>query len=108
MITITAQAPTPTRFHPRVEANFMVKLFTNGRSVLAKAEDLSMAGLKLIGDFASADSHVTVSIPVPGQREVVTKATMRRRGADDAALEFDELDWDDMFVLAKFLHPRLP
>ncbi len=108
MITITAPTPSPTRFHPRVDANFMVKLFTNGRSVLAKAQDLSMAGLKLIGDFASADTYVTVSIPVPGQRDVVTKATMRRRGADDAALEFDELDWDDMFVIAKFLHPRLP
>lgn len=108
MITITPQAVSPTRFHPRVSANFMVKLFTNGRSVLAKAEDLSMAGLKLIGDFGSAENHVTVSIPVPGQREVVTKATVCRRGNDDAALEFDELDWDDMFVIAKFLHPRLP
>lgn len=108
MITITVPAPSPTRFHPRVEANFMVKLLTNGRSVLAKAEDLSMAGLKLIGDFALADTHVTVTIPVPGEREVVTKATMRRRGADDAALEFDNLDWDDMFVIARFLHPRLP
>jgi hypothetical protein len=108
MITITPQAAAPTRFHPRVEANFMVKLLTNGRSVLAKAEDLSMAGLKLIGNFAGTDDHVTVSIPVPGQRDVVTRATMRRRGHDDAALEFDELDWDDMFVIAKYLHPRLP
>ena len=28
MIEITAQSPLPTRFHPRVDAGFMVKLFT--------------------------------------------------------------------------------
>ena len=49
MLTVTAQSLMPTRFHPRVDAGFMVKLFTGGRSVVAKATDLSMAGLKLIG-----------------------------------------------------------
>ncbi len=108
MITITPQDVSPTRFHPRVPANFMVKLLTGGRSVLAKAEDLSMNGLRLIGDFHWAEGRVTVSIPVPGARDVVTKATMVRSGYEDAALEFDDLDWDDMFVIAKFVHPRLP
>lgn len=107
MITVTAQSVLPTRFHPRVEAGFMVKLFTNGRAVIAKAQDLSMAGLKLIGDFAAAEERMTLSIPLPGDREVVTKVTVRRRTCDELALEFDQLDWDDMFALARFLHPRL-
>jgi len=47
-------------------------------------------------------------IPIPGDREVVTQATVRRRGEEALALEFDQLDWDDMFALARFLHPRLP
>ncbi|MFZ5441471.1 MAG: PilZ domain-containing protein [Myxococcota bacterium] len=108
MISVTAQSLLPTRFHPRVEAGFMVKLFTGGRAVLAKATDLSMAGLKLVGDFASADERLTLCIPLPGDREVVTQATVRRRGEEELALEFDQLDWDDMFALARFLHPRLP
>ena len=103
MLTVTAQSPMPTRFHPRVDAGFMVKLFTGGRSVVAKATDLSMAGLKLIGDFGSADDRMTLSIPIPGDREVVTGATVRRRGEEELALEFDQLDWDDMFALARFL-----
>jgi hypothetical protein len=86
----------------------MVKLFTGGRAVLAKATDLSMAGLKLVGDFGVEDDRMTLCIPIPGDREVVTQATVRRRGEEGLALEFDQLDWDDMFALARFLHPRLP
>ncbi len=108
MITVTAQSLLPTRFHPRVEAGFMVKLFTGGRSVVAKATDLSMAGLRLVGDFGAADDRMTLAIPIPGDREIVTQATVKRRGEEGLALEFDQLDWDDMFALARFLHPRLP
>lgn len=108
MLTVTAQSPMPTRFHPRVDAGFMVKLFTQGRAVLAKATDLSMAGLKLVGDFSSSEERLTLSIPLPGDREVVTTATVRRCNDEELALEFDQLDWDDMFALARFLHPRLP
>jgi hypothetical protein len=108
MITVTAQSPMPTRFHPRVDAGFMVKLATGGRSVLAKATDLSMAGLKLVGDFGRIDDRLTIAIPLPGDREIVTQATVRRRNEENVALEFDQLDWDDMFALARFLHPRLP
>lgn len=108
MLTVTAQSPMPTRFHPRVDAGFMVKIATGGRSVIAKATDLSMAGLKLIGDFGSADDRMTLCIPIPGGREIVTQATVRRRNEEELALEFDQLDWDDMFSLARFLHPRLP
>jgi hypothetical protein len=108
MITVTAQSLMPTRFHPRVEAGFMVKLFTGGRAVVAKAQDLSMAGLKLCGDFSLAEDRLTVAVPLPGGREVVTQATVRRRTEEAVALEFDQLDWDDMFALARYLHPRLP
>lgn len=108
MITVTAQSPLPTRFHPRVDAGFMVKLYLGGRSVVAKADDLSMAGLKLVGDFAAADDRLTLCLPLPGDREIVTEATVRRRSEEGVALEFDQLDWDDMFALARFLHPRLP
>jgi hypothetical protein len=31
-----------------------------------------------------------------------------RRDSTGVALEFEGLDWDDLFALARFLHPRLP
>lgn len=96
------------RFHPRVNANFMVKVLLDGRAVLAKARDLSMAGLYLLG-FPVERERFTIAIPLPGEdREVVTQASVRRRTADGIALEFESLDWDDVFALARFLHPRLP
>ncbi len=96
------------RFHPRVDANFMVKVLLEGRAVLAKARDLSMAGLFLQAKPPAALSRVTLAIPLPGDREVVTTARVRRWHQEGVALEFDELDWDDLFALARFLHPRLP
>lgn len=108
MITITEQSLIPARFHPRVDAGFMVKLLTNGRAVLAKAADLSMAGVRVLGDFVAAEERVTVALPLPGDREIVTGATVRRRTGDELAVEFDQLDWEDMFALARFLNPRLP
>jgi hypothetical protein len=96
------------RFHPRVEANFMVKLLMNGRAIITKARDLSMAGVCLTGEPDLQHDRVTLAIPLPNDREVVTSCQVRRRSAEGVALEFDSLDWDDLFALARFLHPRLP
>ncbi len=96
------------RSHPRVCANFMVKLVTNGRTVVAKARDLSMAGLYLIADLEGVGPMLTVRIPLPNDREVVTLCRVRRWRPGGVALEFASLDWDDLFALARFLHPRLP
>jgi PilZ domain len=108
MISITEQNPMAARFHPRVEANFMIKLKLNGRSVLAKARDLSMAGVCVLGEFLMPGERIQVAIPLPDDREIVTGASVRRLEKDELAVEFDQLDWDDMFALARFLHPRLP
>lgn len=107
-MTVTSQPLMPGRYHPRVDTELTVKLFTGGQAVLATATDLSMAGLKVDKDVASADDRLTLRIPIPGGREVTTQATVRRRSEEGVALEFDQLDWDDMFALARFLHPRLP
>jgi hypothetical protein len=95
------------RYHPRVEANFMVKVQLNGRTVLAKAKDLSMAGLYLIGHPPDSVRRLTVSIPL-GTQELVLSCTINRRDARGVGLEFDALDWDDFLTLARYLHPRLP
>ena len=107
MMTITADNLVPARYHPRVDANFMVKLKLNGRSVLAKARDLSMAGLCVLGEFIGVGERIQVAIPLPDDREIVTGASVKRRDGDQIAVEFDQLDWDDMFALARFLSPRL-
>ncbi|MGQ0508698.1 MAG: PilZ domain-containing protein [Myxococcaceae bacterium] len=103
-----AENSAPERFHPRVDANFMVKVLINGRAVVAKARDLSMAGLYLLAKPPVSTTELTLSIPLPGDREVVTTARVCRWHAEGVALEFDQLDWDDLFALARFLHPRLP
>lgn len=99
---------TVNRYHPRVHANFMVKLWVNGRAIVAKARDLSMAGLCLLEGTPVATDRVKLSIPLPGDVEVVTHAKVKRREGSQVAVEFDQLDWDDMMAMARFLHPRLP
>ena len=96
------------RFHPRVEANFMVKVLHNGRQVLAKAKNLSMEGLYLHAFPLGGMDRLTVAVPLPGDREIVTTCTVRRQHMDGVALEFESLDWDDMIAIARYLHPRLP
>jgi hypothetical protein len=96
------------RLHPRVHAGFMVKLQVDGRSLVCKAKDLSMAGLLVATEPVPVRSQITVSMPLPGDREVVTPCRVRRANDQGVALEFEQLDWDDMFALARYLHPRLP
>ncbi|HZH02812.1 MAG TPA: PilZ domain-containing protein [Myxococcaceae bacterium] len=106
--------PSPTadrstvRYHPRVDANFMVKVTVDGRTLLAKARDLSMAGLFLYGAESVRGSRVVLAIPLPKDREVVSPCRVARRHSQGLALEFDGLDWDDLLALARYLHPRLP
>jgi hypothetical protein len=94
--------------HPRVDANLPVKVHLKARTVMAKARDLSMAGLFLMAHPSDSMRHLTISIPLPGDREIVTRCLIRRRDARGVALEFEALDWDDMIALARYLHPRLP
>lgn len=98
----------PERYHPRVEANILVKVLLEGRTVAAKARDLSMAGLFLLAHPGPAQQQLTIALPLPGERELKIRCDIRRRDVDGVALEFGQLDWDDLFALARFLHPRLP
>ncbi|MBJ6759244.1 PilZ domain-containing protein [Myxococcaceae bacterium JPH2] len=99
---------TAERFHPRVEANLPVKVLLSGRTVSAQARDVSMAGLFLLAHAAETQQTLTIALPLPGDRELVTTCEIRRREVDGVALEFGPLDWDDLIALARFLHPRLP
>jgi hypothetical protein len=105
-----SNAPTRPagRYHPRVEANWMVKVHLGERVVLTKARDLSMAGLFLHGHPADSVKQLTLTIPLPQVANITTTCTIVRREALGVALEFDNLDWDHMLLLARYLHPRLP
>ena|SRR5688572_2962707 len=103
----TSSLQVPERFHPRVETNLTVKVLTHGRAHAARAKDLSMAGLYLIGDYGGQD-RITVAIPLPRDKEIVSVCRVKRRHADGVGLEFEGLDWEDLFALARFMHPRLP
>lgn len=104
-----AQNSNPAeRYHPRVEANLMVKVLLSGRTVAAKARDLSMAGLFLHAQPADSLNELTLAIPLPEDREIIARCVIRRREVEGVALEFGTLDWDDFLALARYLHPRLP
>ena len=103
---IAIPQPVAERYHPRVAADLTVKVLMNGRAYPARAKDLSMAGLYLLGAYQDAEK-VTVAIPLPG-REVVSICRVVRRHPDGVGLEFDSIDWEDMFALARYVHPRLP
>ncbi|WP_224365304.1 PilZ domain-containing protein [Hyalangium versicolor] len=105
----TANPRTADRFHPRVEARLMVKVLLSGRpAVLAKARDVSMAGLFLHAHPASSLSELTLAIPLPDDREITATCTIVRREPNGVALEFGTLDWDDFLALARYVHPLLP
>ncbi|HEX8703112.1 MAG TPA: PilZ domain-containing protein [Myxococcaceae bacterium] len=107
-MTIVTGTRAAERFHPRVEANLTVKVLLPGRTVVARARDLSMAGLFLHAQPADTLQELTLAIPLPGDRELVTTCAIRRRDTNGVALEFGTLDWDDFLALARYLHPRLP
>jgi len=96
------------RYHPRVDANWMVQVHLGERRVLVKALDLSMAGLFLHGHPGDAMRRLTLTLPLPGVGDITTTCSIVRREAHGVAVEFDELDWDHLLLLARYLHPRLP
>jgi hypothetical protein len=96
------------RYHPRVLADLPVRVLINGRAIPARAREVSMAGLYLAGDPTLGRNRLTVALPFPRDREVVVECRVTRRDEEGVAVEFEQLDWDDLFVLARFLHPRLP
>ena len=104
---MTLAAPAE-RFHPRIEANFMVQVHVGGRIVVAKARDLSMAGLFLHAHPGDSEQRLTLSLPLPGGESIITRCLIRRREAHGVALEFETLDWDEMIALARYVSPRLP
>jgi hypothetical protein len=79
-----------------------------GRLIISKAHNLSMAGLYLEGVAAKEGELLTIALPLPEDKEVITTCLVRRKSDEGIAVEFDQLDWEDLFALARYLHPRLP
>lgn len=104
----TDSARPQGRYHPRVDANWMVQVHLGERRVLVKALDLSMAGLFLQGHPEDSVRKLTLTLPLPGVGDITTTCNIVRREAHGVAVEFAELDWDHLLLLARYLHPRLP
>jgi hypothetical protein len=96
------------RQHPRVAAHLPVEVRGPGLLRQAVAEDISLAGLRVLGLHAPVGQSLSVALTLPGDRLVQLRCSVVRQDSTGAALEFDGLDWDDLFALARFLHPRLP
>ncbi len=102
-----ASRETPHRFHPRAAADFVVSLVAGHKALVTRATDVSMAGLRLLGKFHQFPKEVTLSLQLPEGTEIITRASVKRQSDSDVALEFNQLDWDDLFALARFVHPRI-
>ena len=103
--------PVRRRQHPRVPAGFQVRLHADGApSAPLIARDLSLTGLLVEGDLKECGSRVVLQLELPAEQRhvVVTAHIVRDDASGTAALHFLDLDWDDMFALARFLAPRLP
>jgi PilZ domain len=96
------------RQHPRVTANLPVQVRGPGMVRQAVAEDISLAGLRILGLRAPMDQELTVLLPLPDDRILTLRCSVVRQDSTGVALEYDRLDWDDLFALARYLHPRLP
>jgi len=96
------------RQHPRVQANLPVQVRAPGLVRMAVAEDLSLAGLRVLGLRAPVGQALTVLLPLPEDRILTLRCSVVRQDATGVAVEYDGLDWEDLFALARYLHPRLP
>jgi hypothetical protein len=85
----------------------MVQLRSDGKAILARAIDLSMAGLALL-DPGGIEKVEQVAIPLPGEsKPMVLPAKLIRRADNQIGIEFTHLEWDDVLTLARYLSPRL-
>ena len=89
-------------------AGFAVEVRTQDGAFTAQARDLSMAGLLLVGFSAQPGEVLPLSVSLPGDQVRAFRGRVSRVNAEGVAVEFERLDWDDLFALARFLHPRLP
>ena len=96
------------RQHPRVQANLPVQVRAPGLVRMAVAEDLSLAGLRVLGLRAPVGQPLTVLLPLPEDRILTLRCSVVRQDGTGVAVEYDGLDWEDLFALARYLHPRLP
>jgi PilZ domain len=74
----------------------------------AVAEDLSLAGLRILGLRAQIGQGLTILLPLPEERALTLRCSVVRQDGTGVAVEYDGLDWEDLFALARYLHPRLP
>ena len=100
--------PVRERQHPRVPAGLPVQVRGPGMVRAATAQDLSLAGLRLLGLRAPVGQRLLLNLPLPQDRALHLRCSVVRQDRSGMAVEFDGLDWEDLFALARFLHPRLP
>ena len=98
----------PQRSHPRVPAGFAVEVRTKAGTTVGQARNLSMAGLLLVGFAGEVGDVLDLAVSFPGDYVRAFRGRVSRVLTDGVAVEFERLDWDDLFALARFLHPRLP
>lgn len=109
MVLHSTAQNAPARQHPRVDVDLVARLQLGNRAVLARVADLSLAGLAVHDPAGELHQGFIdrVALRLPGEGEIVLRVRLVRRQGERVALTFSELDWDDLFILARYLSPRL-
>jgi hypothetical protein len=96
-----------TRAHPRVAANFVVRLLRGPEIIVAIARDVSMVGLSIDAPLDEGE-NLPLTLSLPGERRPIRALGRVERSTDaGTALTFVDLTWDNLFALARYLSPRL-
>ena len=97
--------------HPRIRPALPVRALLDGQLVLTKAADLSLTGCFLEGLPKPRSDSLALELPI-GERWIRLRARIVRvqKGAEvgcDLAVTFQDLPWDDICAIARFLANKM-
>lgn len=95
---------------PRVGEGINIRVPTRRGEKEIQARDLSLTGVYLEGVRAAVGKVIPLRLSIPevdGELSITGRVVRCDESAPGVALTFSRIGWEDMFVIARFLAPRL-
>lgn len=96
-----------SRLHPRVPANFPIRLRHGASCWSGRATNVSLSGLAVEGAPSVDVGKVRLELALPAERSPLTVEGEVVREDRGLAIRFLDLDWADILALARYVAPRL-
>jgi hypothetical protein len=96
-----------SRHHPRVPANFPIRLLHGARTWSGRAKNLSLSGLALEGNKQVGLGKVRLELALPSEDAPLWVQGEVIREDRELAVRFLDLDWPEILALARYVSPRL-